>query len=86
VVIVFLLWIIPIVFISLLLLLSYKIVSKINHKKSSSKHKTIPDFTYQNLKEDPSNKNLKPDTLLYLSILTVNASIIMKKLKSDKNV
>jgi cytochrome c-type biogenesis protein CcmH/NrfF len=54
---VFLLWIIPIVFISLLLLLSYKIVSKINHKKrSSSKHKTISDFTYQNLKENPSNK------------------------------
>jgi hypothetical protein len=46
----------PIVFISLLLLLSYKIVSKINQKRSSSKHKTIPDFTYQNLKEDPSKK------------------------------
>jgi hypothetical protein len=43
--------------------LSYKIVSKINHKKEVAANiKTIPDFTCQNLKGNPSNKNLKTNT------------------------
>lgn len=56
--------IIPIAFISLLLFLSYQIVSKINHKKEVAANiKTIPAFKYQNLKgESFSNKNLKTDT------------------------
>jgi hypothetical protein len=44
-----LLWIIPIVFISLLLLELQNSIQN-QPQKSSSKHKTIPDFTYQNLK------------------------------------
>lgn len=55
--------IIPIVFVSLLAFIGYKIVSKINHKKEIAANiKTIPDFTYQNLKgESFSNKNLETD-------------------------
>ena len=56
--------IIPLVFVSLLAFIGYKIVSKINHKKEIAANiKTIPDYTYQNLKgESFSNKNLKTDT------------------------
>nr|WP_309757088.1 redoxin domain-containing protein [Flavobacterium sp.] len=56
--------IIPIAFISLLIFLSYQIVSKINHKKEVAANiKTIPAFKYQNLNgESFSNKNLKMDT------------------------
>jgi len=55
---------IPLVFISLVSFLGYKIVTKINYKKEVAANiKTIPDFKYQNLKGEPfSNKNLKTDT------------------------
>jgi peroxiredoxin len=55
---------IPLVFISLVSFLGYKIVTKINYKKEVAANiKTIPDFTYQNLEgESFSNKNLKTDT------------------------
>ncbi len=55
---------IPLVFVSLLSFMGYKIVTKINHKKEIAANiKTIPDYTYQNLKgESFSNKNLKTDT------------------------
>jgi peroxiredoxin len=56
--------VIPIFFITVLCFLGYQIVNKINHKKEVAANiKTIPDFTYQNLKgESFSNKNLKTDT------------------------
>ncbi|RTY83122.1 redoxin domain-containing protein [Flavobacterium sp. ZB4P23] len=56
--------IIPLVFVSLLAFMGYKIVAKINHKKEIAANiKTIPAFQYQNLKgESFSNKNLKTDT------------------------
>lgn len=55
--------IIPLVFVSLLAFIGYKIVSKINHKKEIAANiKTIPAFQYQNLKgESFSNKNLETD-------------------------
>jgi hypothetical protein len=49
--------------------LSYKIVSKINHKKVAANIKTIPDFTCQNLK-GILPINLKTNTH-YLYISTV---------------
>jgi peroxiredoxin len=56
--------VIPIFFITALCFLGYQIVNKINYKKKVAANiKTIPDFTYQNLKgESFSNKNLKTDT------------------------
>jgi DMSO/TMAO reductase YedYZ heme-binding membrane subunit len=48
--------IIPVVFISLLLLLSYKIVSKINHKRSSSKHKNHSRFYLSEFKGESIKK------------------------------
>ena len=55
---------IPLVFISLVSFLGYKIVTKINYKKEVAANiKTIPDFKYQNLQgESFSNKNLKKGT------------------------
>lgn len=56
--------VIPIFFITALCFLGYQIVNKIKHKKEVAANiKTIPDFTYQDLKgESFSNKNLKTDT------------------------
>jgi peroxiredoxin len=56
--------VIPIFFITALCFLGYKIVTKINYKKEVAANiKTIPAFTYQNLKRESfSNKNLKTDT------------------------
>ena len=55
---------IPLIFVSLLSIMGYKIVSKINHKKEVAANiKTIPAFIYQNLKgESFSTKNLKAYT------------------------
>ncbi|SHG10519.1 AhpC/TSA family protein [Flavobacterium segetis] len=55
---------IPLVFLSLLSFMGYKIVTKINHQKEVAANiKTIPAFKYQNLNgESFSNKNLKMDT------------------------
>jgi hypothetical protein len=55
--------VIPLVFVSVLAFMGYKIVSKINHKKEFVANiKTILNFKYRNLKaESFSNKNLKTD-------------------------
>ncbi|CAM2802057.1 MAG: redoxin domain-containing protein [Paludibacter sp.] len=56
--------VLPLVFVSLISLMGYKIVTKIKHKKEIAANiKTIPAFIYQNLNgESFSNKNLKTDT------------------------
>ena len=55
---------VPLVFVSLLSLMGYKIVTKINQKKEIAANiETIPAFRYQNIKgESFSNKNLKAYT------------------------
>jgi peroxiredoxin len=56
--------IIPILVLGLLAVMSYKVISKINHKNEVAEHiKTIPAFSYKTIKGQIfSNSDLKNDT------------------------
>lgn len=70
-------------FLSLLLFLTYKVISKIKHKNEVVQNiKSIPEFSFQDLKGELfSNQNLKKIVQPFLFISIPNVSFVIQKLK-----
>lgn len=87
--------VIPIIVISFIAFMGYKVIDKINHKKEIAENiKTIPEFTFQTLEGELfTNQNLKKDTptlFIYYnsecSYCNEEAKMIYENIENLKNI